>query len=166
MTQAYDTIEHKIELKEGRTVEGYITRFDRPYFDGSRHTAEMYSVFLNAFDEEGIHIPLLYLHSGDPQGGRPVGAMTSYNVDELGIYATFNLSDTPFVRDEVIPSIESGALTHFSTEETITDDRAILAVALVPIGNAINARVEELNRAKQDTKTTPKPTKTNILTII
>ena len=92
--------------------------------------------------------------------------MTSYNVDELGIYATFNLSDTPFVRDEVIPSIESGALTHFSTEETITDDRAILAVALVPIGNAINARVEELNRAKQDTKRTPKPTKTNILTII
>lgn len=164
MAQVYDTIKNKIELKEGRTVEGYITRFDSPYFDGSLHTADMYSVLLKAFDEEGIHIPLLYLHSSDQLGGRPVGAMTSYNVDDLGIYATFNLSDTPFVRDEVIPSIESGALTHFSTEETITGDRAILAVALVPIGNAINARVEELNRAKQEPKPTPKPT--NILTII
>ena len=139
---------NQIELKEGRKVSGYIARFDRPYFDGTHHTREMYESFLQAFDEEGIKIPLLWLHSGDD--GRPIGAMESYSLDEQGIYATFNLSDTPFVNDEVIPSIQSGAMTHFSTEETTGDERAILAVALVPIGNAINAGVEEMNRAKAE----------------
>ena len=152
---------NQIELKEGRKVSGYIARFDRPYFDGSEHTREMYVDFLKAFDEEGIRIPLLWLHTGDD--GRPIGAMDSYTLDDDGIFATFNLSDTPFVNDEVIPSIQSGAMTHFSTEETTGEQRAILAVALVPIGNAINARVEEMNRAK---KPTPEPKKSNFLRII
>ena len=149
-------LENKIELKEGRKVSGYIVRFDRPYFDGSKHRPEMYTTFLKVFDEEGIKVPLLWLHSS--QDGRPIGAMDSYTMDDDGIFATFNLSDTPFVNDEVIPSIESGAVTHFSTEETIDDDRAILAVAMVPIGNAINARVSELNRAKAVSEPEPEPT--------
>ena len=153
---------NQIELKEGRKVSGYIARFDRPYFDGTHHTRQMYEGFLKAFDEEGIRIPLLWLHTGDD--GRPIGAMESYTLDDSGIYATFNLSDTPFVNDEVIPSIQSGAMTHFSTEETTGDERAILAVALVPIGNAINARVEEMNHAKNDPK--PEPKKNNILLTI
>lgn len=155
---------NQIELKEGRKVEGYITRFDAPYFDGSKHRPEMYVDWLKSFDEQGIRIPLLYLHSGDPQGGKPIGAMTEYKIDDIGIYAVFNLSDTPFVNDEVIPSIESGALTHFSTEETIEDERVILAVALVPIGNAINARIEAMNKAKTDNGKTER--KSNILTLI
>lgn len=143
---------NKIEVTDGRKVSGYIARFDRPYFDGSQHTADMYKKMLTEFDDEQIKIPLLWLHTGDD--GRPIGAMESYRIDdETGIYATFNLSDTPFVRDEVIPSIQSGAMTHFSTEEgPINEDWTewvILAVALVPIGNAINARVEEMNKARK-----------------
>lgn len=154
-------IENKIDVKDGRKVSGYIARFDRPYFDGSQHSADMYRSQLEAFDKDEIRIPLLWLHS--TQDGRPIGAMTSYTIDDKGIFAEFNLSDTPFVRDEVIPSIQSGAMTHFSTEEGPVDEQwtewVILAVALVPIGNAINARVEEMNRIgrKQEPQPEPQP---------
>ena len=148
--------ENKIQLADDlHTVSGYIARFDDKYFDGSEHRASMYEAWLKDFDERGIAIPLFWLHSSMPQGGRPIGAMKEWSMNDKGIYCTFQLSDTPFVRDEVIPSIHSGAMTHFSTEESDGDERVILAVALVPIGNAINARVEEMNKAKAAEETKP-----------
>ena len=149
----YTTEKNKANLVEGndvQTLNGYIVRFDTPYFDGSRRKAEEYAEGLKMFDKEGIKIPLLYLHTSESQGGRPIGVMESYEVDEQGIKAYFKLNDTPFVRDEVLPSIESGSLTHFSTEETAAPDRVIVAVALVPIGNAVRARVEFENKVREN----------------
>lgn len=145
-------LENKANLVEGNDVQslkGYIVRFDKPYFDGSRRKAEEYEQGLQMFDKEGIKIPLLYLHTSEAQGGRPIGVMESYEIDDKGIIGYFRLNDTPFVRDEVLPAIETGSLTHFSTEETAAPDRVIVAVALVPIGNAINARVEYENKVRE-----------------
>ena len=101
---------------------------------------------------DDLHTVSVYIARFDDKyfdgSGRPIGAMKEWSMDDKGIYCTFQLSDTPFARDEVIPSIQSGAMTHFSTEESDGEERVILAVALVPIGNAINARVEEMNKAK------------------
>ena len=146
-------LENKANLVEGndvQTLKGYIVRFDRPYFDGSRRKAEEYEYGLQMFSEEDIKIPLLYLHTSEAQGGRPIGIMESYEIDDKGIIGYFKLNNTPFVRDEVLPAIESGSLTHFSTEETAAPDRVIVAVALVPIGNAVNARVEYENKVKHE----------------
>lgn len=145
-------LENKANAVEGEqlSLRGYIVRFDRPYFDGSRRKAEEYEQGLQMFDKEGIKIPLLYLHTSEAQGGRPIGVLESYEVDEQGIKAHFKLNDTPFVRDEVLPAIQNGSLTHFSTEETDKSDRVIVAVALVPIGNAINARVEYENKVRHE----------------
>ena len=110
----------------------------------------MYVDWLNKFDKLEINIPLIYLHTS--QDGRPIGAMTDYHVDEVGIWMDFALSKSKLVEDEILPNIESGALTHFSTEETQGDERVILSVALVPIGNAINARVEEMNKLNKTTE--------------
>ena len=145
------TIEfNKIEQSSELGVKGYIVRFDRPYFDGTTRSAKEYEQGLEVFKAEGIKIPLLYLHTSEAQGGKPVGVMTAYKVEEgKGIYAEFRLNDTPFVRDEVLPAIKSGSLTHFSTEETGAPDRVIIAVALVPIGNAVTARVESENKIRE-----------------
>jgi len=146
--------ENQITLTDdGRKLEGYIARFDAPYFDGSKHRAEMYETALKEFDEKEIRIPLLWLHSS--QDGRPVGSMLSWSMDDKGIWAVFQLSDTTFVKEEVIPSILSGAVTHFSTEESEGEERVIVAVALVPIGNAITARIEKLNEIKTEGQEKP-----------
>lgn len=145
-------LENKANLVEGKDVQslkGYIVRFDKPYFDGTTRKAEEYTTGLKMFSEQDIKIPLLYLHTSEAQGGRPIGVMESYEIDDKGIIGYFRLNNTPFVRDEVLPAIESGSLTHFSTEETDKPDRIIVAVALVPIGNAINARVEYENKVRE-----------------
>ena len=145
-------MENKIQLnQDGHSVGGYVARFDNTYFDGSNHDAEMYVDWLNKFDKLEINIPLTYLHTS--QDGRPIGAMTDWHVDDNGLWMDFALSKSKLVEDEILPNIESGALTHFSTEESNTgDERVILSVALVPIGNAINARVEEMNKINKPTE--------------
>ena len=144
-------MENKITLnQDGHAVGGYVARFDNQYFDGSEHASEMYVNWLKKFDKLEINIPLTYLHTS--QDGRPIGAMTDWHVDDNGLWMDFALSKSKLVEDEILPNIVSGALTHFSTEETAGDDRVILSVALVPIGNAVNARVEEMNKLNKPTE--------------
>lgn len=145
-----ENIKQLVENSAGdsREISGYIVRFDAPYFDGTTRTAAMYEKGLATFKEQGINIPLQCYHTS--VGGKPCGVMTSYEVDESGIKATFRLDNSAYVNNDVKPSIENGTLTHFSTEETSGDNKVILSVALVPIGNAITARIEnEINQPEE-----------------
>lgn len=94
-------------------IEGYACHFGTVNGNGEVVNKESFDFFLGELKKDGLMPIFNFNHNPD----RIIGGWDSIEADEKGLYAKGHLNTgVAFVRDELLPLIEAGDLSHLSTE--------------------------------------------------
>jgi HK97 family phage prohead protease len=111
---------------QGRTMVGYAAAWDVPIEDagGWFPTDRMYlrrASFDKTLKEHGDEVKVLFNHGKDPQiGMKPLGKPQTMRRDDYGLWTETPLDKTSY-NDDIIVSLESGALDAMSVTMEVKD---------------------------------------------
>lgn len=153
--------------REGNTlkVEGYACHFNVRNHNGEIVTAESFGNWLDEMSEGGQKPVFNYNHDNN----RVIGGWDSIEADETGLLVRGHINtDVAFVRDELLPLIEAGDLSHLSTEgwacgeydekqnAYVCDQFQLTAIALVALPADFAAKADIHNKLRKPEGETPK----------
>lgn len=101
--------------KQGNTmtVEGYACHYNKVNHNYEIVTAECFTDWLAAMDKDGLKPVFTFNHNADCI----IGGWDEFTSDDTGLFAKGHINtDVAFVRDNLLPLIEGGDLSHLSTE--------------------------------------------------
>lgn len=148
-------------------IEGYACHFGTVNGNGEVVNKESFDGFLEALKENDLKPTFNYNHNDD----KVIGGWDSIAADETGLYVKGHLTMTAFVRDELLPLIEAGDLSHLSTEgwanghwseelnAFVCDEFLLCGIALVALPADFKAKADIHNHMNVKVAETPQKPK-------
>lgn len=105
---------NKVEKQDNiLNIEGYACHYNTRNHNYEVVTADSFTEFLNELSKDGLKPVFTYNHNSDIV----IGGWDEFTSDDTGLYAKGHINtDVAFVRDNLLPLIEGGDLSHLSTE--------------------------------------------------